>query len=58
MTTKMCHCITVTALTATAGKTVKVGKKFHLMFHYRHTLADYKIVFYFSSSRFQQNRLF
>ena len=27
MTMKMYHCITVTVLTATAGKTVKVGKK-------------------------------
>ena len=27
MTMKMYHCITVTVLTATAGKTVKVGQK-------------------------------
>ena len=27
MTMKMYHCITVTVLTATAGKTVNVGKK-------------------------------
>ena len=41
-----------------SGKNCQGREKLHLMFHYRHTLADYKIVFYFSSSRFQQNRLF
>ena len=43
MTMKMYHCITVTVLTATAGKTVKVGKKFPFVqcfLHSQRTCAD------------------
>ena len=44
MTMKMYHCITVTVLTATAGKTVKVGKKFpsvQCFLYSQRTNADY-----------------